>query len=492
MTVDQLRSRWGKDLSLYYNYSEEDKLIVITRTLAYLENDTLTRDMFSSIKSVVSYQKKNPPNPDKMMELLYEAYPESLGPWDYPSDGSDVEEGSDEDEVSENEEDQKDEKEHDTIHDESMQQAQRHLEQLIMDNDHEDPNPVGKKTRSVATKDVKRKDVEKSPELSTSTEIVVAPKETRSPVRDPKEKEAKLKVAEKQVASNDEDSSQRPPIDQATLEAMAVKIEDLHYWQIYTKQYIENNSEFQLNQDVDVKTISIRLTAVEEAIKALSETLKFAPTEQRTPSEKIGKSRTYVKIIKVGDSNDVDEVPTNSQGLLPQSTVKALYEGTSAIKYRVTATSKSWRTLLLEEDLYHPPEDGWGDRIYHCTIPQGLVWKNEAPLIKNGPPLSRAPGTASTLDASAYASESLASPFPPTSLSQALPYPPTSLSQALPYPPTSLSMPPSSLPMFSSTTANSLPVINVNPAFLTGLPGIPLLGQQQQQSFPAELRKFYR
>ena len=29
-----------------------------------------------------------------------------------------------------------------------------------------------------------------------------------------------------------------------------------------------------------------------------------------------------------------------------------------------------WRALLLEEELYHPPEEGWGERTYTCTRPQ--------------------------------------------------------------------------------------------------------------------------
>ena len=47
----------------------------------------------------------------------------------------------------------------------------------------------------------------------------------------------------------------------------------------------------------------------------------------------------------------------------------ALFGGTSAIKYRVSG-SGVWRALLLEEELYHPPEDGWGERTYTCTRPQ--------------------------------------------------------------------------------------------------------------------------
>ena len=33
-------------------------------------------------------------------------------------------------------------------------------------------------------------------------------------------------------------------------------------------------------------------------------------------------------------------------------------------------SSKTWRALLLEEEVYHPPEDGWGERLYTCAQPQ--------------------------------------------------------------------------------------------------------------------------
>jgi len=124
--------------------------------------------------------------------------------------------------------------------------------------------------------------------------------------------------------------------------------------------------------------------------------------EKETTEAKKG-GRTYVKIAKDGDEEDIAEVPTNSEGLLPQLTVKALYEGTSAIKYRVTTSSKTWRALLLEGDLFHPPEDGWGDRVYTCTQPQGCVWMKNDPAPSPtaapnpGPGLSMAPGT-SALD----------------------------------------------------------------------------------------------
>ena len=79
--------------------------------------------------------------------------------------------------------------------------------------------------------------------------------------------------------------------------------------------------------------------------------------------------REYVRIASEGAEDEVAEVPTNSEGLLPMQTVKALFDGTSAMKYRFEGR-RTWRALLLEAELYHAPEDGWGERVYLCTAPQ--------------------------------------------------------------------------------------------------------------------------
>ena len=95
--------------------------------------------------------------------------------------------------------------------------------------------------------------------------------------------------------------------------------------------------------------------------------------EDKDSDKKAG--RTYVRIMREGEEEDMAEVPTNSQGLLPQATVTALFPATTAIKFRVPSSSggKTWRALLLEDDLYHPPGDtGWGDRVYTCTQPKKI------------------------------------------------------------------------------------------------------------------------
>ena len=55
--------------------------------------------------------------------------------------------------------------------------------------------------------------------------------------------------------------------------------------------------------------------------------------------------RTYVKIVKEGEDDDLAEVPTNSEGLLPEATVTALFEGTSAIKYKVMFLNQCFEQL---------------------------------------------------------------------------------------------------------------------------------------------------
>ena len=50
---------------------------------------------------------------------------------------------------------------------------------------------------------------------------------------------------------------------------------------------------------------------------------------------------------------------------LPLSIVQKEYPETTAIKYRLTGGN--WRMLILEQDHFHPPEDGWGDREYEIV-----------------------------------------------------------------------------------------------------------------------------
>merc|ERR1712176_303881 len=107
-------------------------------------------------------------------------------------------------------------------------------------------------------------------------------------------------------------------------------------------------------------------------------------------ASKSTEKRCYVKIAKEGAEHDIAEVPTNADRKLPQQTVKALFDGTSAIKYKPSAVTSTWRALLLEEDLYHPPEGEWGERVYICTQPIASLPKESGNVGFSGFPGSSA------------------------------------------------------------------------------------------------------
>merc|ERR1719330_133651 len=122
------------------------------------------------------------------------------------------------------------------------------------------------------------------------------------------------------------------------------------------------------------------------------------------------------------------EVPTNSQGLLPQATVIALFPATTAIKFRMQKTgssgsgAKTWRALLLEDELYHPPSDsGWGDTVYTCTQPQAKTGSTKtarsAEAASSSSSLMDPTGPFSMGASLTPVSSSLMSPFMPSSFS---------------------------------------------------------------------------
>jgi len=188
--------------------------------------------------------------------------------------------------------------------------------------------------------------------------LVAKPKEGGSPVAEDSSSEDRLDLP-------------RPDLSRIGLEEKLEKFEaavvNMSTWQPVASDIISGNRDL-------IMQLSSRIEFLETALNQL--TLNLATSnvqagrgEQQVMSENRKGVRSYVKIVKEGDDEDIAEVPTNSDGLLPKLTVTALFEGTSAIKYRVNS-SKTWRALILEEELYHPPEDGWGDRLYTCAQPQ--------------------------------------------------------------------------------------------------------------------------
>merc|ERR1719219_438352 len=143
-------------------------------------------------------------------------------------------------------------------------------------------------------------------------------------------------------------SPSKPELSRSALEEKLEKFEaavvNMSAWQPVASDIISGNRDL-------IMQLTTRIELLENAFNQLTLNLAAGSVqpgreEQLSKTEARKGVRSYVKIAKEGAEEDVAEVPTNSEGLLPQLTVTALFEGTSAIKYRVNS-SKTWRALLL-------------------------------------------------------------------------------------------------------------------------------------------------
>ena len=76
--------------------------------------------------------------------------------------------------------------------------------------------------------------------------------------------------------------------------------------------------------------------------------------------------RTQVKITNE-QGTDINEFGTDDNGDLRSSSVKAIYEGANALKYKTDAGTT--RICNLLGDIFEAPVDGWGARIYVVNQP---------------------------------------------------------------------------------------------------------------------------
>lgn len=135
---------------------------------------------------------------------------------------------------------------------------------------------------------------------------------------------------------------------------------------------------FQLMQESNAA-----LNDIDKRVRALEESSQACQA-----AEAAERGREYVKVC-VEEDGEVQEVPTNADGLLPLSTIRALYNGTSALKYRTAGAQRTWRSLVLEREMFHPPQDGWTDRIYLACIPAGnnFGYPGNNPLMRGHMPV---------------------------------------------------------------------------------------------------------
>ena len=357
-----LRSNWAGAL----NTSDQEKERLLNETFNYFLNDKDTSEMIEFIKPYTERAGLR-----NAMKILNQKYPEKT------EDQENLNDTDSEKRKNLNDEESGEEVEAmnvrrpgparnrqlstDTIKDETLWMAENNLEQLWADETEQD----------------KTKRMDELAEVNDDSEEYIEDEENQGKegkqlgaIGSCKPKEGGSPVAE-DSSSEDRLDLPRPDLSRTGLEEKLEKFEaavvNMSTWQPVASDIISGNRDL-------IMQLSSRIEFLETALNQL--TLNLATSnvqagreEQQVMSENRKGVRSYVKIVKEGDDEDIAEVPTNSDGLLPKLTVTALFEGTSAIKYRVNS-SKTWRALILEEELYHPPEDGWGERLYTCAQPQ--------------------------------------------------------------------------------------------------------------------------
>jgi len=148
---------------------------------------------------------------------------------------------------------------------------------------------------------------------------------------------------------------------------------------------MENDTQIAQNQTqenkVAIENIGKRLTDLEQVVRTLLNTRITSNQEGGAVQD-----RSYVRIWAELDG-EVEEIPTNKEGLLPLPTIQSIFVGAQGLKYRVSSGGRMmWRNLVLENGIVYPPMEGWGDIIY---LARGC-----------GPPVSFGSGTINTIPVS--------------------------------------------------------------------------------------------
>merc|ERR1712051_231505 len=123
--------------------------------------------------------------------------------------------------------------------------------------------------------------------------------------------------------------------------------------------------------------LSHDLEAVKTDIKTMKG-LKLAPGMAPFKAAKNSSTHgVYVRVAMSRNKLEVHEFPTDESGNLSITTVNAVYPGVNALKF----TTETWAIRLCRKigDIFEPPEDGWGDRLYIVHAPGPPLYQQGVP-----------------------------------------------------------------------------------------------------------------
>jgi len=90
----------------------------------------------------------------------------------------------------------------------------------------------------------------------------------------------------------------------------------------------------------------------------------------------------YVRVAYGHNRNEVHEFPTDENGNLSFTAVNAVYPGVNALKFESKETN-SIRLCRRIGDIFEPPEDGWGNRLYIIHSPLSQATATAPPPVSN-------------------------------------------------------------------------------------------------------------
>jgi hypothetical protein len=80
---------------------------------------------------------------------------------------------------------------------------------------------------------------------------------------------------------------------------------------------------------------------------------------------------SYLQVAE-DEGEEPIELPAEDDGTLLLSTLSAAYPGTCGLKYR-NPDSRAMRGVRLVDGRLHAPETGWGNAVYYCVFPKGMM-----------------------------------------------------------------------------------------------------------------------
>jgi len=91
----------------------------------------------------------------------------------------------------------------------------------------------------------------------------------------------------------------------------------------------------------------------------------------------------YVNVGEDPDSDLTIEVPSERNGTLNLKSLQAQFPGSTGLRFKSSETG-AWRGCALTNNLFSPPEDGWGERTYYVVNTNKPKPKRSATVTADG------------------------------------------------------------------------------------------------------------